>query len=120
VLARIDSSLLYMEVKSSPPKQIYDRQIIAFLNRIEDLSPDLSVFFVDTELRMKDKIVPMFEDELRRRYKKTMPLSRILKELFHINNKIFIINAKGGVSGNIKTVLSFFFHKTCDITYRGR
>jgi len=62
LLARIDSSLLYMEVKSSPPKQIYERQIIAFLNRIEDLAPDISVFFVDTELRMKDKIVPMFED----------------------------------------------------------
>jgi hypothetical protein len=104
-----------MEIKSSPPKQIYDREIAAFFNRIKDLSPDVSIFFVDTELRMKDKIVPMFEDELRRRYKKNIPLERIVKELFHINRKIFIINAKGGISSNINTVLAFMLNEKFDI-----
>jgi hypothetical protein len=56
LITRIDSSLLYMEIKSSPPKQIYDKEITAFFNRVEDLSPDISIFFVDTELRMNDKI----------------------------------------------------------------
>ncbi len=61
LIAKIDSSILYMEIKSSPPKQIYDKEIAAFLTRVEDLSPEISIFFVDTELRMNDKIVPMFE-----------------------------------------------------------
>jgi hypothetical protein len=111
LIAKIDTSLLYMEIKSSPPKQIYDREITAFFNRIEDLAPDISIFFVDTELRMKDKIVPMFEDELSRRYKKAIQVERIIKELFHINRKIFIINAKDSISANIDTVLTFLWHK---------
>ena len=116
VIAKIDSSLLYVEVKSSPPKQIYDRGITFFFNRVEDLSPDISIFFVDTELRMKDKIVPMFEEELRKRYKKPVAVERIVRELFHINRKIFIINAKGGISSNIETVLAFLWHNEFQIT----
>jgi len=116
LIAKIDSSLLYMEIKSSPPKGIYDREITFFLKRVEDLSPDISVFFVDTELRMKDKIVPMFEEELRRRYKKPIKAKRIVKELFHIDRKIFIINAKESITANIETVLTFLWHKKFKIT----
>ena len=111
LLARIDGLLLYMEVKSSPPKQIYNRGISFFLQRAEDLSPDIAVFFVDTELRMKDKIVPLFEEELLRRYGKPHPARRIVKELFHINGKIFIINAKGGIAANIERIMAFLWHK---------
>lgn len=111
LIAKIDSSILYMEVKSSPPRQIYDKEITAFLNRVSDLSPEISIFFMDTELRMKDKIVPMFEVELKRRYKKTVPVTRVVKELFHINKKIFIINSKPTIMANIERVLSFMWHK---------
>ena len=97
-------------------EQIYDKEITAFFNRVEDLSPDIAVFFVDTELRMKDKIVPMFEDALLKRYNKAVPVERIVKELFHINKKIFIINSKGGITTNIETVLAFKWHKEFDLT----
>jgi hypothetical protein len=60
---------------------------------------------------MKDKIVLMFEEELQKRYRRTIPVERITKELFHINKKIFIINAKGSISANIGTVLSFIWHQ---------
>jgi hypothetical protein len=116
ILAKIDSSLLYMEIKSSPPKQIYDREIKSFLNRAEDLSPDIAVFFVDTELRMKDKIVPMFEDELKSRHERPVRIDRLVKELFHINGKIFIINARDSILANIQTVLTFVYHKEFKIT----
>ncbi|MDP3296132.1 MAG: hypothetical protein Q8N09_00815 [Thermodesulfovibrionia bacterium] len=110
LIAKIDSSILYMEIKSSPPKQIYDKEITAFLSRVEDLSPEISIFFMDTELRMKDKIVPMFEAELQRRYKKSVSVERIVKELFHINKKIFIINSKDSIIANIGTALNFKWH----------
>jgi len=115
LIARIDNKLFYMEIKSSPPKQIYDREIDAFLDRLSDLSPDLSAFFVDTELRMKDKIVPMFEQALQRRFGIRLPVRRIVRELFHINRKIFIINAKAGIASNIDTILACYWHKPFEI-----
>jgi|GEM_PF-184219 hypothetical protein len=110
LIAKFDSSILYMEIKSSPPKQIYDKEISSFLDRVDDLSPEISIFFVDTELRMKDKIVPMFEEELRRRQLSSMGVERLKKELFYIGRRIFIINSKGGIAENIKEVLSFYWH----------
>ncbi len=111
LIAKMDGSLLYMEVKSSPPKQIYDPEISAFMDRVEDLSADISIFFMDTELRMKDKIVPMFEAELGRRYEKPPEVKRMVKELFQISDKIFIMNSKGGITANIEKTLSWHFRR---------
>jgi hypothetical protein len=77
---------------------------------------------MDTELRMKDKIVPMFEEELARRplaeitrffgsADKPPAVLRIEKELFHAGGKIIIINAKDSIVRNIEKVLSFHFRK---------
>ncbi len=68
------------------------------------------------ELRMKDKIVPMFENEMKKRYGKTVPVKRITKELFHINKKIFIINSKDSIPANILSVLIFRCHEKLQIT----
>jgi len=99
LVAKVDASILYMEVKSSPPKQIYQSEIRAFLKRVEDLAPEVAVFFMDTELRMKDKIVPMFQEE-------GLRPQRLYKELFHAPDRIYIINAKGSVAANVQRVLS--------------
>ncbi|MDA8432963.1 MAG: hypothetical protein M0Z60_08375 [Nitrospiraceae bacterium] len=109
VVAKIDGSILYAEVKSSPPKQIYDSEISAFLDRVSDLRPEISIFFMDTELRMKDKIVPMFEEALRERHRTPPVVLRIEKELFRIRDEIFIINAGDSIIRNIETVLKCYF-----------
>lgn len=119
LISKINGSILYMEIKSSPPKQIYDNEITAFLNRIGDLRPEIAIFFMDTELRMKDKIVPMFEEALRRRspeelsllvnQTKMVKINRLVKELFQIEGKIFIINAKESIVSNLELILSFYF-----------
>jgi hypothetical protein len=111
LIAKVDGSILYMEIKSSPPKQIYRNEITAFFDRVADLHPELSLFFVDTELRMKDKIVLMFDDELRRRYEDPPEIMRMEKELFQIRHKIFIINARDSISNNIEKVLSWYYKK---------
>ncbi len=114
LIAKIDGSILYMEVKSSPPKQIYANEIAAFLDRVFDLLPGVAIFFMDTELRMKDKIVPMFEDELRKRggAHEFSPVKRIEKELFQIEDKIYIINSKDSIVNNIEKVLSRYFRRS--------
>ena len=111
LIAKLDGVLLYMEVKSSPPKQIYDSEITAFLDRVNDLSPEIAVFFMDTELRMKDKIVPMFEAELERRLFSPTQVTRIERELFQILNRVFIINAKEDIVRNLEMVL-YRYYKT--------
>ncbi len=111
VLAKYNGSILYVEVKSSPPKQVYDREVAAFFQRVADLSPELAVFFMDTELRMKDKIVPLFEQELRNRLPEPPHIVRMEKELFQMQDRIFIINAKGGIIRNIQQVLQWHFRR---------
>jgi len=109
VIAKFDGSLLYTEVKSSPPKQIYDTEIAAFLDRVGDLSPEIALFLMDTELRMKDKIVPMFEAELARRHSPPPEVVRMERELFQIQNRIFIVNAKESIVRNIERVLYRYY-----------
>jgi len=111
VLAKLDCALCYIEVKSSPPKQIYESEIAAFLDRIADLSPEVAIFLMDTELRMKDKIVPMFEAVLAARGKGDLSVVRLEKELFHISHRIYIINAKYSIAGNMQNVLGRYFRK---------
>jgi len=57
----------------------------------------------------------MFEDEMQRRYNRPVKIHRIVKELFHINRKIFIINAKGGISSNIGKIFTFYWHNEFEI-----
>jgi hypothetical protein len=112
LIAKVDGAILYMEIKSSPPKQIYQKELSAFLDRVSDLSPEISLFFVDTELRMKDKIVLMFDEELKKRHVNPPKVIRIEKELFQILDKIFIINAKASIAANIEKILSLYFRRS--------
>ncbi len=109
VIAKLDGSLLYIEVKSSPPKQIYDSEIAAFLDRVADLAPAIAVFLMDTELRMKDKLVPMFEKELQKRYKAPPKVVRMERELFQIQDHIFIVNAKESILQNFENVMGWYY-----------
>jgi hypothetical protein len=106
VLAKLDGALLYVEVKSSPPKQIYDSEVAAFLDRVDDLSPEIAVFLMDTELRMKDKLVPMFEKALAARSGGPPAVVRIERELFGVRDRLFIVNAKESIAQNIGKVIS--------------
>jgi hypothetical protein len=101
VIALLGNQLVYAEVKSSPPKGIDVEEVKSFLGRIEDLSPQLALFLVDTELRMKDKIVPLFEEALKGSY----PVIRLVQELFHVNHRVFIVNSKKDIVSNIRQCL---------------
>ncbi|MBM4278052.1 MAG: hypothetical protein FJ130_09265 [Deltaproteobacteria bacterium] len=104
VIASWNQRLVYAEVKSSPPRGVEQAEISTFFSRLEDLLPDVAILFNDTQLRMKDKLVVMFEEELERRYggesKRLYPVERLIEELFHIEHRIFIINSKKEVAEN--------------------
>ncbi len=115
VLALVDDQLLYVEVKSSPPKHIDQEEVDAFFRRVQELFPAMAIFLVDTELRMKDKIVVMFEDALKRRFgplwKKAHPLKRLVDEIFILDERICIANSKPSLVGNLGRCLRWWFSR---------
>ena len=112
VMASWNRRLVYVEVKSSPPKGIELSEVNTFLSRAEDLQPDVAILFDDTQLRMKDKLVVMFEEELKHRYgeesKRLYPVERLVEELFHIRNRIFIVNSRRDVVENFSVCLKHY------------
>lgn len=105
VVTLLEGKLVYMEVKSSPPKNIEGDEVQSFLARLKDLLPHLALFFVDTELRLKDKIVPFFEAELLAqgfRYSGRPPvIQRIGEEIFFAPPTIYILSSKKSIAKNI-------------------
>jgi hypothetical protein len=112
VVASWNQRLVYVEVKSSPPKGVELNEISSFFSRMDDLLPDVALLFNDTQLRMKDKLVVMFEEELKKRYgrssKTLYPVERLIEELFHVQNHIFIVNSKKDVVENFQYCLKHY------------
>jgi hypothetical protein len=106
VISSWNQRLVYVEAKSSPPKGIEQNEISTFFSRMDDVLPDLAFLFNDTQLRMKDKLVVMFEGEMEKRYGRESetlyPVERVIEELFHIQNRIFIVNSKKDVVENFQ------------------
>jgi hypothetical protein len=112
VIASWNRRLVYVEVKSSTPKGVESSEVSTFFSRIEDLLPEVAILFNDTQLRMKDKLVVMFEEELERRYggesKTLYPVERLIEELFHVQHRIFIVNSKKDVVENFQICLKHY------------
>jgi hypothetical protein len=120
VIAFWERHMVYVEIKSSPPRGIERNEISSFLARIADLLPDIAFFFNDTQLRMKDKIVLMFEEELQEHYgarcNERFPVSRLVDELFHINHRIYIVNSKRDAISNFNSCLrDFLLHVRAEL-----
>jgi hypothetical protein len=79
---------------------------------MEDILPEVALLFNDTQLRMKDKLVVMFEEELEQRYgresRALYPVERLIGELFHVENHIFIVNSKKDVVENFQYCLKHY------------
>jgi hypothetical protein len=112
VIALCEGQLVYVEIKSSPPRGVERGEIGSFLARITDLLPDIAFLFNDTQLRMKDKIVLMLEEELFERYGASsstrFPIQRLVDELFHINHRLYIVNSKRDAIANFTLCLRDF------------
>ena len=113
VIASLEGRLLYLEVKSSPPKNIAGDEVHEFFSRLEDLIPQVALFFVDTELRLADKIVPLFEAEgLARRdpgNRPWPPLQKIADEIFFAPPGIYILNSKRSITQNLARCFQHHF-----------
>jgi hypothetical protein len=107
-----EGACVYIETKSSPPRNIECRQVRAFFDRLATLQPQLAIFLNDTQLRMADKIVGLFADEVRARLPRRAPslrVTRITGELFVVGDRLFIANSDPDLVGNIGLCLARYF-----------
>ena len=117
VIAILEGLIVFVEVKSSPPKHIHQNVISEFFMRINDLNPDLSIFFVDTHLRLKDKINVMFEWEFRKN-NRMFRIENFYSKIFCVNDNIFIVNSKPDIITNIRECLKYYFSNKTTINYK--
>jgi len=102
VVATAEGKLAYLELKSSPPKNLSDREVAAFFDRVYLLRPDLTLFVVDTALRLSDKVLPMLVAELERRRGETMLAARRLeRELWALAPRLYAVNGRPDLMANI-------------------
>jgi hypothetical protein len=124
VLALVAGRLAYLEVKSSPPKHVEGPEVEAFLDRTLDLAPDVALFIEDSSLRMKDKIVPLFESALRHRPAWTKLArcrpQRLRDELFQVGGRLFIVNSDPDLARNIAVCLDSYFRSGWSAHLSGR
>jgi hypothetical protein len=104
VIALVSGHLVYVEVKSSPPRGVELPAVSAFLNRLRDLQPQVAVFLVDTELRMKDKIVELFTEALGIDHQpaESYQVLRLIEEIFHIHHRVYVVNSRKGIYSNLR------------------
>ena len=105
VLAAAEGRLVYVELKSSPPRQLGEAEIRAFFARVVVLRPDLALFVVDTALRLGDKVVPMLEAELGRRSGRAAA-RRVVRELWALTPRLYAVNAKADLVGNVSRAVA--------------
>ncbi len=109
VIAQVEGRIVYVEVKSSPPKNIYQEMVGEFLSRTQELRPNLAIFLTDTHLRLEDKINKLFKWELEKRGKGTVEMEKLREGIFSLGKGIMIINSKPDLVANLAFCLRHFF-----------
>lgn len=109
VIGCAEGALIYLELKSSPPRNIEQQQIAAFVRRVVTLGPDLAILLNDTQLRMLDKLVPALRVELRRQPFGRGSIRRVQGEIFSRGERLFLTNSEPDLIGNLAICLARFF-----------
>lgn len=115
VIAAMEGILVYVEVKSSPPRGIEAEEIAGFLQRREILLPHVAMFLVDTHLRMWDKMVPIMEELLggapRDSGEAHRVVHRLEREIFHVGHRLYVLNSSRGIRSNLRCCFLDFLRK---------
>ncbi len=108
IIAAGEGKLIYVETKSSPPKNVSVSEIAAFFDRLQLLRPDIGLFVVDTALRLEDKVVPMLIDDVRRRQPgQAAPSPRELAgHHWAVTPHLYAVNGRRDLMANIGTALA--------------
>ena len=101
VVAAAEGKLLYLELKSSPPKHVALTEVRAFLRRARAVRPDVALFVVDTALRLSDKVLPMFAEAFALEGAGAPPARRVLRETWALGPHLYVVNAREDLVENV-------------------
>jgi hypothetical protein len=106
VVATAEGRLLYLELKSGPPKHLTDGEVGAFLLRLAAVRPDVALFAVDTALRLADKVLPMFQAALARSGAASPAPRRLVRETWALTPHLYLVSAKEDLIDNLCRAVS--------------
>lgn len=101
VVVALEGKLVYVELKSSPPKHVTREELRAFLARVRAVRPHLAVLAVDTALRLRDKVLP----DLLRLLPGAAP-ARLLRENYRLLRHVYLVNARQDLVENVCLALA--------------
>jgi hypothetical protein len=105
VVAAAEGKLVYLELKSSPPKHLTRGEVRAFLRRAGALRPAASVLVIDTALRLSDKVLPMLDAELSRDGV-APPRRRLVRDSWRLDARLYVVSARGSLIDNIEAAIA--------------
>jgi hypothetical protein len=102
VIAALEGKLIYLELKSSPPKHLTEGEVAAFFARVRRLRPDVAVFAMDTCLRLSDRVLPLLAAGLD---PDCAAPRRIERDLWMLTPHLYAVSAKADLVTNICRVV---------------
>jgi hypothetical protein len=130
VLARVEAELACVETKSALPGNIPDSEIRHFLQRDQELDPDMSIFLVDSRddlsdlvARFEDIITPaVVEDAVIRdpNYRHKIYKLSDFGGIYHTLRRIFIVNSEPSILTSLRRCLNYYFAIVTHSTYLSR
>lgn len=130
VLARVEAELACVETKSALPGNIPDSEIRRFLQRDQELDPDMSIFLVDSRddlsdlvARFEDIITPaVVEDAVIRdpNYRHKIYKLSDFGGIYHTLRRIFIVNSEPSILTSLRRCLNYYFAIVTHSTYLSR
>ncbi|MGB9857591.1 MAG: hypothetical protein ACPLKX_05535 [Dictyoglomaceae bacterium] len=113
VLGLIENYLLYIECKTSPPNNVRLRDLWEFLRRREALGSHLTIFLIDTTLKVERNIIDNIKMLLDRRFSPNRN-NEVIKEkegIYFFPPNLFILQGKGDFIVNFQYIFRKFLEK---------
>jgi hypothetical protein len=106
VVAAAEGKLVYLELKSGPPKHLMDEEADAFLRRVRALRPDVALFAIDTALRLGDKVLPLLGRALARSGGAAPEPRRLVRDTWALGPHLYLASAKEDLVENLSRALA--------------
>ena len=130
VIARDESKLVWIETKSSRLEHIIETDIRHFLQRDQNLDPDISIFLVDTHNDLSC-LISAFEDIMTPvvagdsgmkdpNYHFKINQLTDFGDIYHTLRRVFIINTDPLILTNLRYCLKYYFAIVTHATYLSR
>ncbi|ACG72862.1 conserved hypothetical protein [Anaeromyxobacter sp. K] len=106
VVAAAEGRLVYLELKSGPPKHLMAAEADAFVRRLRALRPDVALFAIDTALRLGDKVLPLLGRALVGPGGAAPEPRRVVRDTWALGPHLYVASAKEDLIENLSRALA--------------